>query len=218
MNDRVKLLIIDDHGLVREALAKRFAADSRFEVIGVAGDAEAGVGCAARARPDVVLTDVDMPGASAFDACLRIGVMAPDVQVIFLSAFSHDRFIEQALQAGALGYVTKRESLETIVEAVYAVARGGTYFSPEVQARIVVDSTGLRLAHRGKTRSSRLSPREVEVLGHLARGMSKKAIAELMHVSIKTVDTHTLRLMGKLDIHDRVELARFAIREGMTRA
>lgn len=217
MNDVIKVLIIDDHALVREALAKRFAADPRFEVVGAAEEAEAGVTLAVQMRPDIVLTDIDMPGVSAFDAVRRIGAMVPDVQVIFLSAYTHDHFIEQALGVGALGYVTKRESLDTVVTAAGEVARGGTYFSPEVQARIVVDASGLHL-EGGKTRATRLSPRELEVLGYLARGHSKKAIADLMHVSIKTVDTHTLRLMGKLDIHDRVELARFAIREGMAKA
>lgn len=217
MGKAVKVLIIDDHALVREALATRFSADPRFEVVGTAGEAEAGVALAVQSRPDIVLTDIDMPGVSAFDAVKRIGALVPDVQVIFLSAFTHDRFIEQALAAGALGYVTKRESLDTVVEAASEVARGGTYFSPEVRSRIVVDASGLHLGG-GKTRATRLSPRENEVLGYLARGHSKKTIAGLMRVSIKTVDTHTLRLMGKLDIHDRVELARFAIREGMARA
>jgi DNA-binding NarL/FixJ family response regulator len=102
-----------------------------------------------------------------------------------------------------------------VVKAVRTVAAGGVYFSPEVQARIVVDSNGARLAAAGTTRASTLTARELEVLRYIARGLSKKDIAGIMHLSVKTVDNHSTSLMTKLNIHDRVELARYAIREGL---
>jgi DNA-binding NarL/FixJ family response regulator len=114
--------------------------------------------------------------------------------------------------------VTKGEPPEVVLSAVRTVAGGGVYFSPQVQERLVVDSTGVHLAAEGATRASTLTSREMEVLRYIARGLSKKDIAAIMHLSVKTVDNHSTSLMSKLNIHDRVELARYAIREGLAEA
>ena len=166
--------------------------------------------------PDIVLMDIDMPGLSCFDAAQRVATISPETDFIFLSSFSYDRYIDMALQVKAKGYLTKDESFSTLVKAIRRVASGKTHFSPSVQSRIIADKDRIYLsAAVPKTRVSILSPREVEVLQYLASGQSKKRIAQLMHVSIKTVDTHAHRLMKKLDIHDRVDLTHFAIRENL---
>ena len=165
--------------------------------------------------PDVVLMDIDMPGLICFDAAQRIAGLCPTARIIFLSAFFHDHYIEQALRVKARGYLTKSEPLRQVVVAIKQVAGGRVYFSAEIRARIVADTFGVRLAQPQRTRASTLSAREVEVLRYLARGMSKKEIAHTMHISLKTVEGHAEKLMSKLDIHDRVELTRYAIREGM---
>ena len=118
----------------------------------------------------------------------------------------------------AWGYVTKSQPEDTVLDAIRNVASGVAYFSPEVQGRIVVDNSGPRFARPVVSRASTLTQRELEVLRYLARGMSKKEIAQTVHISVNTVNRHTSSLMNKLNIHDRVELARFAIREGLADA
>ncbi|MFQ5429793.1 MAG: LuxR C-terminal-related transcriptional regulator, partial [Phycisphaerae bacterium] len=170
---------------------------------------------AARKNPDIILMDIDMPGLSCFEAARSLSIQQPELRIIFLSAFLHDKYIEQALEAQAHGYITKREPPEQVVAAIREVVSGGAYFSSEVQSRIVVDSSGAKLRHESRSRASTLSRRELEVLRYIARGAGKKQIASITHLSVKTVEHHTTRLMAKLDIHDRVELTRFAIREGL---
>jgi DNA-binding NarL/FixJ family response regulator len=166
-------------------------------------------------QPDIVLLDIDMPGMAAFDAARTIRLRSPRTRLAFVSAHFHDRYIEQALGVGAMGYITKGEPPETVARAIRSIAGGGAYFSPDVQARIVIDVSGPRLADQQRTRVSILTAREQEVLRYLASGLAKKEIAETMNLSVGTVNNHAANLMKKLDIHDRVELTRFAIREGI---
>lgn len=217
MSEPITVLIADDHTLVRQSLAHWLREESNISVVGQVSDADKAIEEALRLRPNVVIMDVDMPGRQCFDAARTINARLEKTRVLFLSAFSHDNYIESALAAAAAGYITKSEPPETVAEAVRAVAAGGAYFSREVQARIVIDSRGVRLGER-KTRVSMLSPREMEVLRYIARGMSKKEIAGAMHISVKTVDNHSTSLMSKLDLHDRVAITRFAIREGIAEA
>ncbi|MBN2562719.1 MAG: response regulator transcription factor [Phycisphaerae bacterium] len=215
MAREIKILLVDDHALVRGALAERLQREPRFVVTGTAGTADEAITKTLAGRPDVILMDIDMPGMVSFDAAREITRMWPETRIIFLSAFMHDQYIEEALKVKARGYLTKREPPERVVEAILEVAAGGACFSEEVQSRIVVGSTGARLLTARKSRAATLRPRELETLRYIARGMSKKKIAEQMSISVKTVEHHTMRLMRTLDIHDRVGLALFAIREGL---
>lgn len=215
---QIKILVVDDHALVRSTLAERLQREEGFAVVGLAASADEAITKALECRPDVVLMDIDMPGLLCFEASERITSMCPETSVIYLSAFYNDRFIGQALAAKASGYLTKSETCETVVKAVREVAAGGAYFSAEVRSRIVVGPRGARLAQEPRPRVSTLTPREVEILQYLARGLAKKQIAQTLSISVKTVDWHTFNLMEKLNIHDRVELARFAIREGLAEA
>lgn len=219
MTDRpISVLLVDDHALVRETLASWLRGTPGLRVVGEVGSADEAIAVAIRDQPDVVVMDIDMPGLLAFDAVRTIKARCPRTRALVLSAFFHDRFIEDALRAEASGYITKSEPPEVVVKAIQAVAAGGAFFSRQVQERIVVDAGGARLADQGRTRSALLSPREQEVLRYIARGLSKKDIAAVMHLSVKTVDNHSTSLMAKLNIHDRVELARYAIREGLAEA
>jgi DNA-binding NarL/FixJ family response regulator len=216
MNKPISVLLVDDHALVRETLATWLRAAGDFEVVADVGSADEAVAEAIRHRPDVVVTDIDMPGLLVFDAIRTIKARSPRTRVLVLSAFWSDRYIEQALAVEAAGYVTKSEGPEVVARAIRLAAAGGTYFSPEVQSRIVVDSDGVRLGRPATTtRASTLTPRELEVLRYIAKGLSKRQIAEIMHLSVKTVDNHSTSLMHRLNIHDRVELTRYAIREGL---
>ncbi|MCB9899302.1 MAG: response regulator transcription factor [Planctomycetes bacterium] len=218
MTRTIRIVMVDDHALLRETLRDRLASEPDIDVVGTAQSADEAVPMALELQPDVLLMDIDMPGLSCFDAARTIKDGSPDTSVIFLSAFFHDRYIESALQSQATGYVTKDEHPDVVVKAVRAAAAQVAYFSPKVSARIVVDTTGVRLGDAPVSRASRLTARELEVLRYLARGLPKKEIAVTMNVSVKTVSRHTENIMEKLDIHDRVELARFAIREGLAEA
>ncbi len=214
----ITVLMADDQPVVRSPLANWLRNTGDIKVIGEVGSADEAVTIAIRERPDVVLMDIDMPGLLVFDAVRTIKSRSPRTRVIVLSGFFNDKYIEEALSAEASGYVTKGESTDAVVAAVRAVANGGAYFSPQVQERLIIDANGVRLDSDMATRSSTLTSRELEVLRYIARGLSKKDIAAIMHLSVKTVDNHSTSLMAKLNIHDRVELALYAIREGLAEA
>lgn len=215
MTDTIRVLLVDDQAMLRDALAYRLDTEAEFEVVGVAEDAQAAIECAREAQPDLVLMDAASPGLSSFDGIRRMQEVGLDPAVVFTSVSSHDHFVAEAQRVGARGYLLKSEPVETLLEALRRVARGGTYFSESVSRRLVPERRG----EAGRqTRFQSLSPRETQVLCYLADGHPKKTVAELMEISVKTVEGHAQHLMKKLDIHNRVELARYAIREGLVQA
>jgi DNA-binding NarL/FixJ family response regulator len=213
-----RVLLVDDHALVRDMLRDRLQSEPSLAVVGVASDAAEAIEVAREQRPDVIVMDIDMPGLTCFEAARRIHALQPETRLLFLSAYTHDHYIEEALRVGAYGYLTKGEPPAKVIAAIHAVADGKVSFSEEIRARIVVDADQVRLGGHARSCASLLTSREIETLRYIARGLPKKEIAGLMHVSQKTVAKHTEHLMRKLQIHDRVELARYAIREGLADA
>ena len=218
MSTPISVLIADDHGLFGESLAHLLETVPDIKVVGVVVNGDEAVDQAVERQPDIVLLDINMPGLACFDAAKIIAGHCPQCAIIFVSAHTHDHYIEQALKVKAAGYVTKDEPAESVIAAIRIVASGGAYFSPDVQARIIFDKKESRLVPAPRTRLSLLTPQELRVLGYIAKGMSKRTIAEKLSITTKTVETHTANLMNKLDIHDRVQLALFAIREGLAEA
>jgi DNA-binding NarL/FixJ family response regulator len=211
----IKVLLVDDHALLRESLRGRLSQEHAIGVVGVAANADEGLELARELQPDVVLMDIRMPGVDCFAAASRLRTVCPQARVVFLTAYAHDHYIEAALKAGAVGFLTKCEPPERVVAAVRAAAIGRTSYSDDVRARLAVEQDRPQLANAISARASTLTPREIETLRYVARGLSKGNIAKLMHVSPRTVDRHTENLMHKLRIHDRLLLARYAIREGL---
>jgi len=211
---KVRVLIADDHPLVREALSQRIGAEPDMTVLGTVVDASEAVAAALRESPDAVIMDVDMPGMTSFDATELIRQHNPATRVLFLSAFSQDCYIDQAIRAGASGYVSKAEPVDAVVRAIREVAGGRAYYSPSVRHRL---ASGCCAQPPGEARSraSTLTHREVQVLRYVAAGMSAKKIALALNISVRTVDRHRSNIMAKLGIHDRVELTLFAHREGI---
>lgn len=187
-----------------------------MEVVAEVGGADDAFDACLKFHPEVVVLDIDMPGLQAFDAARKIRSRCPNTRVLFLSGFMNDRYIESALAAGAQAYITKGEQPQAVADAIRQVMQGKTYFSPEIRSRLIFEGTEVKLDPSNATKASLLTLREVEVLRYIARGMAKKEIATTMHLSVKTIDNHCTSMMNKLDIHDRVELARFAIREGLS--
>jgi DNA-binding NarL/FixJ family response regulator len=215
VSDPITLVVADDHVLLREMLAQRLQTEPDLRVLASVGNAQEALEAWLEWRPRVLLLDIDMPGASVFDVAARIRQEDAGLRLIFLSGFCHDHYIHMALQLRASAYISKREPVEAVISAIRAAVAGRVRFSPEVQERIQIDRSGARLARQPEARVSLLTPREMTMLGYIARGHTRKEIARLCGISVKTVEQHCTHIMDKLDIHDRVELACFAIREGV---
>lgn len=218
MRAGARILLADDHAFVRELLRVQLERQPGLEVVSACGDTDRALADTRRLGPDLALLDIDMPGPPVFAAAARMREEQPALRIIFLSAFVSDHHVQQALDLGAVGYISKTEPLDVIVEAVRAVVAGGTFWSPEVRDRIVLDVDARARPQARCARLELLTPREREVLEAVARGLAKKQVADLLAISVKTVDRHCGHVMAKLGIHDRVELARFAIREGIIEA
>lgn len=218
MSSDIRILLVDDHALVREVVGRVLDSEPGFAVVEMVGNTDEAIERSLNLLPDIVIMDIDMPGMICFDAAERITSLLPATQILFLSAFCRDHYIEQVLGVRAMGYVMKSEPSEVLFKAIKQAFAGRVYFSPEVRSRLVADTTGIRLAQTAHTRATTLSSREIEVLRYLACGSAKRQIARTMHLSVKTVEGHATRVMAKVDIHDRVQLARFAIREGLVEA
>ena len=209
----IAVLVVDDHALVREMLCDRIAEERGMRVVGQTSTADDAVHLCSTTHPDVVLLDIDLPGISAFDAARTMQGEYSHTKVIFLSAFVQDGYIAQALDVRAAGYLSKTTPPSGVVEAICTVALGGTAMCQEVLDRVTLAPSADNQGEAGSL-AALLTRREHEVVTYVAKGLSQKQIAHRMSISIKTVQTHLAHAMDKLDIHDRVDLTRYAIREG----
>lgn len=216
MADTIRIAFIDDHAILRDALAARINHEPDLELVGTADNAGAGLEMVRQVKPDMIIMDIDMPGASAFDVAKQIKTETPEVKLMFLSAYAHDRYVDKALSVGANGYMTKGTGFDKLVAGIREVAAGNPCFDQAVEDRLVFEGGSARLAKTPVTRGATLTERQESILRLIAQGMAKKEIASELGISVKTVETHTENLMAKLGIHDRVELTRYAIREGYT--
>ena len=218
MSETIKVVVVDDHEVVREGLVTMINTQTDMEVVGDCGDADTALEIIADRKPDIVMSDISMPGLSPFEMVKRSKEQNPELRVLFLTAYSTDGNLERALRAGGSGFITKVEPMNVILEAIRKVAAGESFFSDEIQGRIV-GNQGENQAASGDedltVRRELLSPREVEVLCCVARGLTAKQIANTLHISAKTVERHKSNIMAKLGIHSQVDLARYAIREGL---
>jgi len=212
----IRVLVVDDHALVREMLSDRIDAESDMRVVGQAGTADDAVRSCSCLQPSIALLDIDLPGISAFDAARTMSRVSPGTKVIFLSAFIHDGYIAQALDVHAAGYLSKATPPDEVVAAIRDVNAGRTAMSEEVLDRVLITGAGDAGGQVG-SRGDLLTQREREVLAYVAQGLLQKQIARRLGISIKTVQTHLTHAMAKLEIHDRVELTRYAIREGIVK-
>jgi DNA-binding NarL/FixJ family response regulator len=215
MSDKTRIVLADDHAILREMLAQRLDLEPDFEIVAAVPDADQAL-AVVRAQPvDLLVLDIDMPGLSPFSAARQVREEHPSIRVVFLSAYLRDGYLAQVLAVEAAGYLVKEDAPDAIVDGLRRAARGRIAFSPAVRARLVAHQGGVALAGAPTGRLALLTPRELEVLRYLASGLSRKELARTMEISAKTVEQHCDHLMQKLGIHDRVELARFAIREGL---
>lgn len=211
----MNLLLVDDHRLFRESVLPQLALHPKVKSVSEAENAGVALAKVRENPPDLVLMDIDMPGMNPFEATRLIHEAAPQCKVIFLTGHDYDSHVEEAIAAHASGYVVKHDGLQTLMEAISKVHDGALYFSEVILSRMVVDKNTVRLTRPRSAAVAALSRRERELLSLLGKGATLKEAAAQMQVSYKTADNQKTSLMRKLGIHDRVELARFAIREGL---
>jgi two-component system, NarL family, response regulator NreC len=213
---KTRILICDDHALFREGVKSILAAHPSFEVVGQAGDGQEGVEMAKRLHPDVVLLDISMPGLKGFDAARRIRKAEPSVKVLMLTIYDDEDMVARCLSAGVSGYVLKDAPPAQLIYAIEEVSKGQQYMSPRV-VNYVMDKyvSGMQ---QPSTRYDLLSDREREILVLLAEGETLKEVAHRLRLSVKTVDAHKVNLMRKIEVHDRSELIRYALRNKLIEA
>jgi DNA-binding NarL/FixJ family response regulator len=207
----IKVLICDDHALVRSGLRRLLESEDVFEVVGEAADAEQAVEKTAQLVPDVLLLDVVMPGRSGIDALLDLRAASPQTRVLVLSMQDDPSYVRQAFAAGADGYLVKEAADADLVQAIQDVARGHRYVHPSLGARLAA----LEAEAHQRAETDPLSEREHEVLRLLALGHTNQEIAKLLFISVRTAESHRARIMQKLRLSSRAELVRYALATGV---
>ena len=212
---KIRILLGDDHTLVRQGFRKILEGRLDWEVVAEASDGRDAVRQAAAVEPDVAVLDIGMPLLNGIEATRQITRRHPDIRVLILSMHSDEAYIIQALKAGARGYLLKDSADVELIRGIAAVAAGKSYFSPAV-SKIMLDDYVRRMAEKGIVdRFESLSEREREVFQLIAEGHSNKEIADLLFVSPATVETHRAHVLQKLDVHNTAELVLYAVRRGV---
>lgn len=212
---RLRIVLGDDHTLVRQGLRKILEESREWEVVAEAGDGREVVRQTLALHPDVVVLDIGMPLLNGIDSTRQIVRRLPDVRVLILSMHADEAYITQALYAGARGYLLKDSADTDLIRGVTDVAAGKSFFSPAV-AKVMLDDYVRHLAGKGRVdRYDGLSEREREIFQLIAEGHSNKEIAEVLHISPATVETHRAHIFQKLDLHNTAEVVLYAVRRGV---
>jgi two-component system, NarL family, response regulator NreC len=210
-----RILIADDHPLIRSGLRTLLEREREFQVVGEAANGYEAIELATALKPDLAMLDVSMPRLNGIDAAQHISERLPRTKILLVSMHSDEAYVLRALKSGARGYLLKASPESDVLSAVRAVAAGHAYFSPEVTKLLVTDYVN-QLKHRGLSDSyDLLSIREKEILQLLVAGKTNRDIAENLHISVSTVETHRTNIFTKLDVHNLPELMLYAVRKGL---
>lgn len=212
---RYRLVLIDNHPLFIEALTQRIGRTTDLEIVSSAFDSESGLQRSLEHRPDLVVINIDIPGRGACNVADDLATRLPATRVIFWGDSFSDVLLDEALRLRVAGCLLTSESAERVLEAFRAVCQGETVFSPEIDERLEYSAEAGRLVAKFHGHLAMLTSRQLTVLRHLARGESVKDVAKRMAISERAVESHKYRIMRLLGIHDRVELARYVIQEGL---
>ena len=214
---RLRILLADDHTVVRQGLRKVLEERPDWEVVAEAGDGREAVRQAEALKPDIAILDVAMPLLNGIETTRQITRRVPSTRVLVLSMHADEAYVAEMLQAGASGYLLKDSADVDLIQAVSEVANGRSFFSPAI-ARVMLDDYVRQLAEKGVTdRYQSLSEREREIFQLIAEGKTNKEIANLLSISPSTVETHRAHIMEKLDLHSAAEIVLYAVRRGVIR-
>jgi DNA-binding NarL/FixJ family response regulator len=211
----IKILVADDHQIMREGLVNLLTKQADFEVCGEARDGHEVVAEARKLKPDAVIMDVALPGLNGIEATRQIKEAHPEIKIIGLSMHSERRFVAEMLKAGASAYILKDSAFEELVNAIRASLRDKIFLSPSITEGVIQDYIS-HIPRQDLSAFSILTQREREILQLLAEGQSTKEIASKLFLSVKTIETHRQNLMEKLGLRSVAELTKYAIREGLT--
>jgi len=213
----IRTLLAEDHTIVRKGLRSLLNGEGGIQVVGEAADGREAVDKIRHLLPDVVVMDITMPGLNGLEATRQIRKQFPKVKVLILTMHADEEHILQILLAGASGYVVKQDAPEELVSAVQTVDRGDFFLSPSISRTVIQEYVRQAEAMAGRVSYEPLTPREREVLQLIAEGHPPRVIAEILRISVKTVETHRAHLMRKLDARSTADLTRYAIRKGIIR-
>lgn len=208
----IKVLLADDHGMVRAGLRSLIEETGDMEVTAEAADGRQAISLALKHPVDVAVIDISMPGTDGLEVINQLQAQKPELPILVLTMHEEEQYVVRSISSGAKGYITKRSAPEQLVSAIRQVHQGGMYLSQEASELLA-----LRVARgeRGDSPLDTLSNREVQVLRALALGQTNREIAESFHISVKTVDTYRFRLLKKLNLRNNADLSRFAIQHGL---
>jgi DNA-binding NarL/FixJ family response regulator len=211
---RIRVLVADDHGLLREGIRALLSSCADIEVVGEAADGHAAVEACKKLDPDVVLMDIAMPGLGGLEATLALKREHPRTRVLVLTQYEDREYVRRFLKAGASGFVLKKAAGSALADAIRAVHAGGLVLDPQIAREVVERGGPASPAEEGDLYET-LTDREKQVLKLVAEGKSNKEVAELLGISVKTAMSHREHAMNKLDLHNRTELVRFALKKGV---
>ncbi len=212
---KIRVLLADDHAIVREGVRRILMAEPDIEVVAEADDGLGAVEQAKKLKPDVAVLDISMPGINGIEATKQIRAALPNTHTLALTMHSDDSYVFQVLKAGASGYVLKRAAATDLVQAIRAARRGEAFLYPAVAKAVVADYLKRLESGEGRETYDGLTDREKEILTLVADGATNQEIAQKLFISVKTVQTHRAHIMEKLNLHDRTMLVRYAIRKGL---
>lgn len=210
--EKIRILLADDHTIVRSGIRALLEEEPNLSVVGEAEDGRAAVNLACQLKPDIVVMDIAMPLLNGLEATRQLKQQCPESRVLILTMHDNEEYIRQVLEAGAMGYILKDAAARELISAIRSIYRGEAVLSPAV-TRLVIEDYLRWGGARPQGEVDGLSPREREILQLIAEGYTNKQIAEILSISIKTVQAHRNRLMQKLDLHDRGELIKYAIQK-----
>ncbi|MBI2854541.1 MAG: response regulator transcription factor [Chloroflexi bacterium] len=212
---RIRVLVVDDHAMVREGICLLLRGFEDIEVIGEAADGAQAIDQVERLKPDIVLMDITMPAMSGLEATQTIKERHPDIQVLALTVHESSEYLRRALSLGASGYMLKGATSAELVSAIRAVHGQGIYLDPKVAKKLVHEVVQKEGSTDGKASYGDLSKREKEVLKYIAEGLTNQEIGRILYLSPNTVQTYRSRIMEKLGLHGRAELIKYALRAGL---
>jgi two-component system response regulator NreC len=208
----IRILIADDHGVLRAGLRALLNAEPNFEVVAEAADGKEALCLTEELRPDVALLDISMPGPDGIEVTRCLKEMMPEARILILTVHEDEGLLREAIRAGASGYILKRAAESELINAIQAVWRGDLYVHPAMTRTLLQDLHATFIPNEASIEP--LTPREIEVLRLIAEGHTNRQIAEVLSISVRTVESHRANLMGKLGLNSRVELVRYAKRHG----